>query len=108
MDQNKIIRKSTSVFIAATVGLFAILSLLWTITVDLTTGLVLGMFVTVPSAIVAWFILSLVVYLQAKRKGSKDISALSLRLTVASVLLAFLLLIAVVLTVFFAMAIKYM
>ena len=108
MYQNKINRKSTSVFLYAVVGLFVALSLLWTIAEDLTTGLVLGMLVTIPSAIVAWFVLSLVLYLRAKKAGSPDLPSLSSRLTVASILLAFLIAVIVVLMVLFAMAIKYM
>lgn len=108
MYQNKVIRRSTHIFVAATVGVFVLLSLIWTIAVDLTTGLTLGAFVTIPAAIVGWFILSLVLYLRAKKRGDDDLIALKSRLTAATVLLVFLVAMIALLIGFFAMAISHM
>lgn len=108
MYPNKGIRKSTSIFFAVTVGFFIALSLMWTITVDLITGLVLGVFVTVPAAILGWFVLSLVLYLRSKRRDDADLPALTSRLTVAGILLVFLVGTTVALIGFFAMAISHM
>lgn len=108
MYQNKVTRQSTHIFVAVAVGVFVLLSLIWTIAVDLTTGLVLGAFVTIPAAIVGWFILSLVLYLRAKKRGDDDLTALKSRLTAATVLLVFLVAMIALLIGFFAMAISHM
>lgn len=108
MHQNKVTRKSTPIFFAVTVGFFIILSLIWAFTVDLTTGLFLGVMVTIPAAIVGWFVLSLVLYLRAKKRGDDDLPALKSRMTVASILLAFLVVVIAALIGFFAMGIQYM
>ncbi len=108
MYQNKVTRKSTHIFLAATVAFFIVLSLMWTIAVDLTTGLVLGVFVTIPAAIFGWFVLSLVLYLRGKKRDDDDLPALKSRLTVAIILLAFLAAVVAALFGFFAMAIQYM
>lgn len=108
MYQNKVTRQSTHIFVAVAVGVFVLLSLIWTIAVDLTTGLALGAFVTIPAAIVGWFILSLVLYLRAKKRGDDDLIALKSRLTAATVLLVFLVAMIALLIGFFAMAISHM
>ncbi len=108
MYQNKVTRQSTHIFVAAAVGVFVLLSLIWTIAVDLTTGLVLGSFVTIPAAIVGWFILSLALYLRAKKQGTYDLPDLKSRLTVATILLAFLAALIAALIGLFAMAISHM
>ena len=108
MNQNKKAVRATPIFFAAVIGVFVTLTLLWTIAVDLTTGLALGAFVTIPAAIVGWFVISLVLYLRAKKKGGGDLTALKSRLTVATVLLAFLVVMIALLIGFFAMAISHM
>ena len=108
MYQNKVTRRSTHIFVAATVGIFVLLSLIWTIHIDLVTGLFLGVMVTIPTAILGWFILSLVLYLLAKKQEGDDVTALKSRLNVAGILLAFLVAVIAALFGFFAMAIHYM
>ncbi|MBQ9779794.1 MAG: hypothetical protein IJW00_02500 [Clostridia bacterium] len=108
MDRHYVIRFSTSIFFAVTIGVFAALTLLWAITVDLTTGLVFGAFVTIPAAVLAWFILSLVLYLRAKKRGDDDLPALKHRLKTSVILLIFLAVIIALLVAFFAYAISHM
>ncbi len=108
MDPNRIIRKSTSVFLAVTVGVYAILALIWTIGSDLTWGLIFSAFVTIPTAILGWFILSLVLYRRAKKQGTDDLPDLKSRMKVATGLLVFLVVMIALLIGFFAMAISHM
>ena len=108
MNRPPIVRKSTTVFLAVTVGVFAALALLWTIIVDLTTGLFLAVCVIFPAGILAWFILSLVLYLRAKKQGDDDLPALRHRMKTALILLIFLAAMIVALICFFAYAIGHM
>ena len=100
--------RSTPIFISAVCTLFAVLTLVWTLMVDLTTGLFLAVFVTIPTAILGWFILSLILYLRGKRRGDEKVPALKSRLTVATVLLVFLAVMIALLFGFFALAISHM
>lgn len=108
MNQYKITLLSTRIFTAVTVGLFALLAIIWTVAVDLTTALALATFVTLPAAIVGWFVLSLVLYRRSKRLGDKETPALKARLRTATVLLVFLAVVCALLVAFFAMAIGHM
>ena len=108
MYQNRITRRSTPIFAAAAVGLFVILGLVWTVAVDLTTGLFLAAIVTIPASVTGWFILSLVLYHRAKKHGDADLPALTHRLHVATGLFVFLLAMVALLFAFFAMAIGHM
>ena len=101
-------RTSTTVFAAVVGGVFAVITLIWTIVYSLTAGLVFASALTLPPAVLGWFILSLVLYLVGKKRGGEDVPALKSRLTVAAGLLVFLLAVIAVLVVFFAMAIMYM
>ena len=101
-------RTSTTVF-AAVVGLvFSVITLIWTIVYNLISGLVFATVLPLPPAVLGWFILSLVLYLVGKKRGDADLPALKSRLSVASGLLVFLLIVIAALVVFFAMAIMYM
>lgn len=108
MDPDRIIRRSTSVFLAATVGVYAILAFIWTLTADLTTGLIFSAFVTIPAAILGWSILSLVLYLRAKKRGDNDLPDLRSRMRVATGLLIFLAVMIALLIAFFSCAISHM
>lgn len=109
MNSNSICRKSTSVFLIAALGLHVLLSIMWTVaTNDLTMGLLLAALVTIPAAILGWFVLSLVLYLRSKRRQDEDVQQLKSRLIVAIVLLIFLAGIIAALIGFFAMAIAHM
>lgn len=108
MYQNKITRKSTPVFAASVVGLFVALGLFWTIAVDLTTGFFLSACVTIPAAILGWFILSLVLFLRAKKRGDDDLPELKHRLRTSVILLIFLAVMIALLMIFFACAISHM
>ena len=101
-------RTSTTVFAAVVGGVFAVITLIWTIVYSLTAGLVFASALTLPPAVLGWFILSLVLYLVGKKRGDADLPALKSRLSVASGLLVFLLIVIAALVVFFAMAIMYM
>lgn len=108
MDPYRIMRKSTSVFLAAILGAYAALALFWTVTVGLAAGLLLGACVVLPAAVLAWFILSLVLYLRAKKQGGDELLALKSRMRVATALLVFLIVLIALLVWFFAMAISHM
>ncbi len=108
MNRTPLVRKSTSVFIAVTVGAYAALVLLWTVTIDLITGLFLGVCVIIPAAILAWFILSLVLYHRAKKRGDDDLPQLRHRMKTAVILLIFLAVMIAALIGFFAFAIHHM
>lgn len=108
MTYNYIFRKSTTVFFAVTVGLYAVLALYWTITISLISGLLLGACAIIPIAIVGWFILSLVLYLRAKKRGDDDLPDLKHRMKTAVILLIFLAALIAALIAFFAYAIGHM
>ena len=104
-------RKSTSVFCAVVLGCFlaVLLGALLIFASDvLASALMLAAVITIPGAILGWFILSKVLYTRARREESDDLPALKTRLTVATVLLVFLAVIAAALFVLFSLAIMYM
>ena len=101
-------RKSTAVFCAAVAGFFAVLFLILLFTVSITAALILGALLTIPAAIIGWFILSLVLYNRVRRKENDEVPPLKARLTVATVLLVFLVIVVAALFGLFAMAIMFM
>lgn len=108
MKPQRFMRRSTEIFAYGTVGLFVALVLYGTVTASIAEGLLYGVLATLPATIVGWFILSLVLFLVAKKKGREDVPALKRRLWVAVVLLAFLVMLIAVLVGVFALAIQYM
>ena len=108
MNTNRVIRKSTVVFFAVVAAVFTALTLYGSIGVDLTTGIFLGGCVTIPTAILGWLVLSLVLYLRAKKQSSDDLPALKSRLQVAIALLVFLAIVIAALIGCFALAISHM
>ena len=101
-------KKLMCVFLAAILGAYAALALFWTVTVGLAEGLLLGACVVLPAAVLAWFILSLVLYLRAKKQGGAASVELRSRMRVATALLVFLIVLIALLVWFFAMAISHM
>ena len=107
--------KSTLYFLIAVLAVFGgitLVNLLYALAmglgIDLAEALILPCILTIPAAIIGWFILSLVLYLRAQKQVSPDLPALKSRLTVASVLLGFLIAVVTALVAVFAMAIAFM
>ena len=101
-------RKSTSVFCAVVLGAVAVLFAVMIFFMNVIASLIWAVVVTLPPAILGWFALSLSLYRRARREKSDDLPALKTRLTVATVLLVFLAVIAAALFVLFSLAIMYM
>ena len=100
--------RSTKIFLLAALILFLVQSVLWCFAAGLPANLLMACLGTLPPAILGWFILSLVLYLRAQKQASPDLPALKSRLTVATVLLGFLIAIITALVAIFAMAIAFM
>lgn len=101
-------RKSTAVFCAAVAGFFAVLFLVLLFTVSITAALILGALITIPAAIIGWFILSLVLYNRVRHMENDEADSLKARLTRATILLVFIVITAAALFGLFAMAIMFM
>jgi hypothetical protein len=108
MDANRIVRPSTKIFAAVWIGLYTVIAFLWTLHISLAAGLVWAAVFTLPVADVAWFILSLVLYLRAKKRGDEDYFDLKHRLKTSVFLLIFLAVMTALLIAFFAYAISHM
>ena len=108
MDANRLVRPSTKIFAAVWIGLYTVIAFLWTLNISLTAGLVWAAVFTLPVADVAWFILSLVLYLRAKKRGDEDYFDLKHRLKISVFLLIFLAVMTALLIAFFAYAISHM
>lgn len=108
MKQPGIISRSTSIFASVIVGLFIAVAFIQTVVTDLTTGLFTGAVVTIPAAVIGWFVLSLVLYCRAKKRGDIDLPERKSRMKVATALLLFLVAVILALIVFFAMAVSHM
>ena len=108
MSRQRPIRRPFAVLLAAIGCLFVLLALFWSFQMSLPACLLFAAFTTLPIAILAWFIVSLLLYLRGKKRQDEDLSALKWHLTVSLVLLLFLLVITVALIGFFALAIAYM
>ncbi len=100
--------KAVSIFFTTLATLFVALTLVWTILVDLTMGLFVGVLVMLPLGIVGWFILTLILYLRAKKRGSEDLPTIKTYFTVATTLVVFILAMMVLLVGFSIMAISHM
>ena len=108
MNPNRLIRKSTSIFIIVILGAFLALALYMTIASSLAWGLIFSTLVVFPGAVLGWFVLSLVLYLRAKKRQSDDLPDLKARMKTAIGLLVFLAVMIGLLIGFFAMAISHM
>ena len=109
--------KSTLYFLIAVLAVFGgmtLVNLLYALAmgvgIDLAEALILPCILTIPAAIIGWFVLSFVLYRKAKAKQSEEASlpALKTRLTVACILLGFLIAIIIALVAVFSMAIAFM
>ena len=65
--------KAVSIFFAILAILFVALTLVWAILVDLAMGLFVGVLVTLLLGIAGWFVLTLILYVRAKKRGEKCI-----------------------------------
>ena len=101
-------RKSTAVFCAAVAGLYAVLFFIMLFFMHIIACLIWSAILTIPVAIVGWFILSLVLYNRVRWKENDEVPPLKSRLTVATVLLVFLVIVVAALFGLFAMAIMFM
>ena len=101
-------RKSTAVFCAAVAGFFAALFLVMIFFMNVLASLIWSAVLTVPAAIIGWFILSLVLYNRVRWKENDEVPPLKSRLTVATILLVFLVIVVAALFGLFAMAIMFM
>lgn len=108
MDANRLVRPSTKIFATVCIGLYTVIALLWTLQISLTAGLVWAAAITLPLADLAWFVLSLVLYLRSKKRGDDDYFDLKQRLKTAVILLVFLAVLIAALIAFFAYAISHM
>ncbi len=108
MNRPPIIHPSSSVFAAVIITMYAVIAFIWTLEINLVSGLVWSAAITLPIADLTWFILSLVLYLRAKKRGEDDIPALKHRLRTAVILLIFLAVMIALLIAFFAYAISHM
>ena len=108
MEQNRVIRLSTKIFAAVFIVAYTVIAFLWTLNISFIAGLVWAAVFTLPAADVIWFILSLILYLRAKKRGNDDLPALKHRLKTSVILLIFLAVMIVLLIAFFAYAISHM
>ena len=108
MYQNRIIRPSTKIFAIVFAVLYAAITVVGTVWYSIWNGLFNATALLLPLAIPAWFILSLVLFLRAKKRGDDDLPELKHRLKTAVVLLIFLAVMIALLMIFFACAISHM
>ena len=107
--------KSTLYFLIAVLAVFGgmtLVNLLYALAmgvgIDLAEAMILPGILTIPAAIIGWFVLSLALYRRAKQSEDASLPALKTRLTVACILLALLIAIIIALVVVFSMAIAFM
>jgi hypothetical protein len=108
MDNHRIIRKSTAVFATVFITIYVVIAFIWTLNINLVSGLVWSAAFTLPLADLTWFALSLVLYLRAKKRGDDDLPEMKARLKTSVILLAFLVVMIALLIAFFAYAIGHM
>ena len=108
MDYNRIVRPSTKVFAIVFAALYAVSFVLWWLDQSLVAGILVSAMLVIPPAILAWFILSLVLFIRAKKRGDDDLPALKHRMKTAVILLIFLAIMIALLFAFFACAISHM
>lgn len=103
-----VIRRSTSVFATVFISAYVAIAFVWMLEINLVSGLVWSAAITLPVADLAWFVLSLVLYFRAKKRGDGDLPALKHRLRTSVILLIFLAAMIALLIAFFAYAISHM
>lgn len=108
MYQNRIVRLSTKIFAGIFAVLFAIITVVGTVGYSIWNGLFIATALLLPVAIPTWFILSLVLFLRAKKRGDDDLPELKHRLRTSVILLIFLAVMIALLMIFFACAISHM
>ena len=108
MEQNRIIRLSTKIFAIVFSVLYAAITVVGTVGYSIWNGLLIATALLLPVAIPTWFVLSLILYLRAKKRGDDDLPALKHRMRTAAILLIFLAVIIALLVAFFAYAISHM
>ena len=108
MDQNRIVRPSTKTFTIIFAALYAVSFVLWWLDQGLVAGILVSAMLVIPPAILTWFVLSLVLYIRAKKRGNDDLPALKHRLKTSVILLIFLAVMIALLFAFFACAISHM
>lgn len=107
--------KSTLYFLIAVLAVFGgmtLVNLLYALAmgvgINLAEALILPCILTIPAAIIGWFVLSFILYRRAKQCEDASLPALKTRLTVARILLGFLIAIIIALVAVFSMAIAFM
>ena len=108
MEQNRIIRLSTKVFAIIFAVLYTVITVMGTVGYSVWNGLLIATALILPVAIPTWFVLSLILFLRAKKRGDDDLPALKHRLKTSVVLLIFLAIMIALLFAFFACAISHM
>ncbi len=108
MDQNRIVRPSTKIFAMIFAVLYAGITVAGTVGYSIWNGLLIATALLLPVAILTWFVLSLILFLRAKKRGEDDLPALKHRLKTSVVLLIFLVITIALLFAFFACAISHM
>ncbi len=108
MNRTPIIRPSSKVFAAVFITVYAVIAFVWTLEINLVSGLVWSAAITLPIADLTWFILSLVLYLRAKKQGDDDLPEMKVRLRTSVILMVFLIVMIALLIAFFAYAISHM
>ena len=100
--------KSIPIFFASLGGLFLVLTVLWSFGSNIWFSAILALFVTLFVGIPGWFVLSLVLYLRAKKRGDAYLPVLKSRFTIATTILAFWVIMLAALYGLFIMAISHM
>ena len=108
MDQNRIICPSTKMFAIVFAVLYTVITAVGTVGYSIWNGLLIATALILPSAIPTWFILSLILFLRAKKRSDDDLPALKHRLKTSVILLIFLGIMIALLFAFFACAISHM
>lgn len=108
MDQNRIVRTSTKIFATIFAVLYAVITVVGTVGYSVWNGLLIATALILPTAIPTWFILSLVLFFRAKKRGDDDLPALKHRLKTSVILMIFLGIMIALLFAFFACAISHM
>lgn len=100
--------KSIPIFFASLGGLFLVLTVLWSFGSNIWFSAILALFVTLFVGIPGWFVLSLVLYLRAKKRGDAYLPVLKSRFTIAKTILVFWVIMLAALYGLFIMAISHM
>ncbi len=108
MKKNRIMRPSTKIFGIVFAALLVIMSSIMVFFAGFEAAFFLSILFLIPAAITVWFILSVSLYVGAKKRKDEDLPSLKLRFIVASVLLALMVVLTTLLIGLFAMAIMFM